>query len=59
MIVLVCRVSYIKYVLGHIFEVSIRYKLIFHFGNVEMEEFELLVHSFSALRPLSWFRSYL
>lgn len=41
------------------FEGSIGYKLIFHFRNMEMEEFGFLIHSFSALRPLSWFGSYL
>lgn len=58
-IVLVWSVSYINCVLGHIFEGSIGYKLIFHFRNVEMKEFGLLIHSFSALRPLSWFSSHL
>lgn len=57
MIVLAWRVSYIKCVLGHIFEGNIGCKLILHFRNMEMEEFGLLIHSFSTPRPLSWFSS--
>lgn len=59
MMVLAWRVSYIKCILGHIFEENIGYKLAFHFRNMEMKEFGLLIHSFLALRPLSWFSSYL